>query len=101
MPDMDEKRLSALTANINIIEKRGRDPLISGIAYDSRMVKKGFLFCALDGLHVDGHSYIGKAIELGAAAVLHSRTLDEYDENITYIMTDNPPHGDGASCRSI
>ncbi len=90
MPDMDEKRLSALTANINIIEKRGGDPLISGIAYDSRMVKKGFLFCALDGLHVDGHSYISKAIGLGAAAVLHSRALDEYDENITYIMTDNP-----------
>lgn len=43
---------------------------ISGITSDSRAVKPGFLFVATVGLTVDGHSYIEKAIEQGAVAVL-------------------------------
>ena len=67
-----QKRLSALTGNINIINQTGGDPLISGIAYDSRNVEEGFLFVALPGLHVDGHAFIPAALKSGAAAVLYS-----------------------------
>ncbi|MDB6140089.1 MAG: UDP-N-acetylmuramyl-tripeptide synthetase [Verrucomicrobiaceae bacterium] len=43
---------------------------ITGIAYDSRKVKPGFAFVALRGQTVDGHDFIEKAIESGAAAII-------------------------------
>ena len=42
---------------------------ICDIEIDSRKVKKGMLFIAMRGTQVDGHAYISKAIENGAAAV--------------------------------
>jgi UDP-N-acetylmuramoyl-L-alanyl-D-glutamate--2,6-diaminopimelate ligase len=49
------------------------DPIIRGISYDSRRVSPGDLFVALRGAVSDGHDYIERAIELGAAAVLAER----------------------------
>ena len=43
---------------------------ITGVAYDSRNVQPGYLFVAVQGFTVDGHDYISKALERGAAAVL-------------------------------
>jgi len=43
---------------------------IAGITYDSRAVKDGFLFVAVKGEKVDGHSFIENAITKGAAAVI-------------------------------
>ena len=43
---------------------------ITGISYDSRKTEAGDLFIAVRGFETDGHRYIGKAIEKGAAAVL-------------------------------
>ncbi|KMQ53045.1 UDP-N-acetylmuramoylalanyl-D-glutamate--2, 6-diaminopimelate ligase [Chitinispirillum alkaliphilum] len=45
------------------------DPLIQGIAYDSRIVKKGDLFISIPGLKVNGDQFIEKAVEAGAVAV--------------------------------
>jgi UDP-N-acetylmuramoyl-L-alanyl-D-glutamate--2,6-diaminopimelate ligase len=50
----------------------GGDPLIEGLAYDSREVKPGFLFFALSGLHVDGSRFIPQAMAAGARAVVCS-----------------------------
>ncbi|MDR0817645.1 MAG: UDP-N-acetylmuramoyl-L-alanyl-D-glutamate--2,6-diaminopimelate ligase [Clostridiales Family XIII bacterium] len=46
------------------------DTEITGINIDSRLVKKGDLFVATVGRNSDGHDYIDKAAEQGAAAVL-------------------------------
>ena len=46
---------------------------IAGLSYDSRKVDKGHLFFALPGEHADGHSFIGKAVERGAAAIAYER----------------------------
>lgn len=43
---------------------------ITGLAYDSRVVKKGDLFFAIKGVHADGHNFIGTAREKGAVAAL-------------------------------
>lgn len=43
---------------------------ITDIAFDSREVAKGGMFVAIAGFTVDGHRYIEKAVELGAAAIL-------------------------------
>ena len=43
---------------------------ITDISIDSRAVKPGHLFVALKGSNLDGHDYIPKAIEKGAAAIV-------------------------------
>jgi UDP-N-acetylmuramoyl-tripeptide--D-alanyl-D-alanine ligase len=52
----------------------GPTPKITSICTDSRAVRPGSLFVALKGEQVDGHEYIGTAIENGAVAVLQSET---------------------------
>ncbi len=52
------------------------DTEITGISYDSRAVRPGHLFVAVVGYTVDGHNYIGKAMEQGAAAVLCQRPVE-------------------------
>jgi UDP-N-acetylmuramoyl-L-alanyl-D-glutamate--2,6-diaminopimelate ligase len=44
--------------------------LVSGLNLDSRNIVKGNLFVALQGALLDGRSFIGKALEQGASAVL-------------------------------
>jgi len=46
------------------------------ITADSRAVKVGSLFIALDGATVDGHNYVNKAVEAGAVAVLVSKPVE-------------------------
>ncbi|MGC9504046.1 UDP-N-acetylmuramoyl-tripeptide--D-alanyl-D-alanine ligase [Baaleninema sp.] len=49
----------------------------TGISTDSRSVKPGNLFVALQGETFDGHDFVWKAIELGAiAVVVHRRNPD-------------------------
>ncbi|PIE51632.1 UDP-N-acetylmuramoyl-L-alanyl-D-glutamate--2,6-diaminopimelate ligase [Candidatus Fermentibacteria bacterium] len=51
------------------------DTEITSITNDSREVKPGSLFVAVRGYRSDGHDYVKKAIEAGAAAVVAERTL--------------------------
>ena len=48
---------------------------IMGIAIDSRAVKPGYLFVAMQGGSFDGHDFIPKAIEDGAVAVVGEKDL--------------------------
>ncbi len=53
--------------------RRRNGPLhtvIKGIAYDSRLVEKNFLFVAIKGFSVDGHDYIMDAKNRGATAIV-------------------------------
>lgn len=59
---------------------------IGGISYDSRKTQSGDLFVAVTGYAVDGHSFIPKAAEKGAAAVLCER-IPEAD--IPYVQVEN------------
>lgn len=46
------------------------DVSVSGVALDSRVIRPGFLFVAVQGLVVDGRDFIDQAIENGAKVVL-------------------------------
>ncbi len=68
---METMRLESITRIIQPITTRG--PLnvdIEGIAYDSRQVREGYLFVALQGQHANGAQYIEDAIRRGATAVV-------------------------------
>ena len=76
--------LRELTADITPLSISGNmDIDISGIAIDSRKVQKGYLFIAMKGTQVDGHQYIGKAIELGATAILAEEEPTTKTEGVT------------------
>lgn len=63
--------------------------LVTSICTDSREAEKGSLFVAIRGERVDGHDYIGKAIENGAVAVCCERMADERVSGICYIVVND------------
>jgi UDP-N-acetylmuramoyl-L-alanyl-D-glutamate--2,6-diaminopimelate ligase len=80
-------KLSDLLKNIvtiSIIGDAERD--IKGINIDSRKVADGHLFIAMRGTQVDGHKFIPKAEELGAAAILCEQIPEERKEGVTYVQ---------------
>jgi len=67
-------KLGQIIKGLSSCELRGDPNLeIAGIAYDSREVKPGELFVAIRGHHSDGHRFVDKALERGAAAVAVER----------------------------
>jgi len=63
-------KLGQILEGLPHFELRG-DPalVIQGLAYDSRRVKPGDLFVAIRGHHSDGHEFVDRAVEKGAAVV--------------------------------
>lgn len=60
---------------------------ITHLATDSRMVKAGTCFIAINGTITDGHQYIDVAIQQGAKAII-CETLPEFIvDDITYVKT--------------
>ena len=53
----------------------GADVEIAGLAYDSRKVAPGTLFCCVPGFRSDGHEFAAQAVENGAVALLVERPL--------------------------
>ena len=52
------------------------DVSVTRVSTDSRSIPEGALFVPLAGERFDGHAYIGKALESGAAGCLTARTPD-------------------------
>ncbi len=79
-------KLKELLNRVSLGEIHGNpDCEIKGISIDSRSVGEGFLFIAMRGTQVDGHKFIPKAIEQGAAAVLCETLPESLDEAVTYV----------------
>lgn len=78
------KLISSIKYQENTVQN---DFSVSGIAYDSREVKPGFVFVAIKGFETDGHNFIREATEKGAAAIVveSSRGL----EGMPYIIVEN------------
>ncbi len=66
-----------------------RECKVSGVAFDSREVKKNTLFVAIKGLTVDGHDFIDEAIAKGAKAIVCEYLPEKADGQITFIQTAN------------
>jgi len=70
-------RFDDLSARLPGSERRGRGDLdITSVAYDSRAVEPGALFCCVPGAVVDGHDFAAAAVDAGASALLVERWLD-------------------------
>lgn len=65
------------------------------IVFDSRLVKSGDLFVAVNGTQVDGHDYIDQVISNGAVAIVCEILPKDLKQGITYIQTHNSSHALG------
>ena len=80
-------KLSDLLKNIVTISITGDAECdIKGVNIDSRKVADGHLFIAMRGTQVDGHKFIPKAEELGAAAILCEQLPEEKKQGVTYVQ---------------
>ena len=79
-------KLQELINGLQVAETVGDTAVeITGVNIDSRLIKTGHLFIAVRGTQADGHSFIGKAIENGAVAVLCEAIPETLTEGICYI----------------
>jgi UDP-N-acetylmuramoyl-L-alanyl-D-glutamate--2,6-diaminopimelate ligase len=70
--------------------KGSADIEIAGLTYDSRTASEGSCFFAVSGTVVDGHNYIAKAVEGGAAAVVCERIPEEVAElGCTFVVVED------------
>jgi UDP-N-acetylmuramoyl-L-alanyl-D-glutamate--2,6-diaminopimelate ligase len=72
------------------------DPDITGVEYDSRRVKPGFLFVAMKGEATDGSRFIDKAIANGAVAIVSDSSSEQERQNVAWARV---PHGRRALAR--
>jgi UDP-N-acetylmuramoyl-L-alanyl-D-glutamate--2,6-diaminopimelate ligase len=64
-----------------------RSSVVTGIGYDSRMIKPGMIFVAITGFKEDGHRYIDSAIERGACALFGEQEIT--NSSVPYIRVTN------------
>jgi UDP-N-acetylmuramoyl-L-alanyl-D-glutamate--2,6-diaminopimelate ligase len=57
-------------SHLGLTARDQRDPVLTGLTQDSRAVRPGYLFAALPGSAAHGATYIPRALEAGAAAIL-------------------------------
>lgn len=64
------------------------DPAITvcDVAHDSRQVAAGWLFVAIKGATVDGHTFIRAAVKQGATAIVSERGSLPYGEGIAWLQ---------------
>ena len=70
------------------VPEAARDLDIAGLTADSRKVKPGFLFAALQGVAVHGRDFVAQAKASGAVAVLSGGDLNG-DPGIAHIVADD------------
>ena len=65
------------------------DPPITDVTGDSRQVRPGALFVAIEGSSFDGHRFIPEAVSRGAAAVVGSQPAPS-GLSVPYVRAENP-----------
>lgn len=81
------KQLSKILSSTEVISFTARaDMEITGLTYDSRKVEAGNCFFAVRGTQSDGHNFIAKAIEAGAAAVVCEQLPEVLKPEVSYVV---------------
>lgn len=79
--------LKELLKNVTPIEVIGStEQEVTGINIDSRKIEDGHVFVAMRGTQVDGHAFIGKAIELGAKTIVCEEKPVEPVDGVSYVV---------------
>ncbi len=70
-------KLKELLNNVETEKIIGNEEInISGITFNSKEVKAGFLFICISGFKADGHDFAAEAVEKGAVAILAEHEIE-------------------------
>ncbi|MFS0574443.1 UDP-N-acetylmuramoyl-L-alanyl-D-glutamate--2,6-diaminopimelate ligase [Sporosarcina sp. 179-K 3D1 HS] len=84
---MDTEKLFAI---LPIKEVIGELPAtVTDMAVDSRAVNAGGVFICIEGFTVDGHDYVGKAVDNGARVIVASKQVDIDPEKVAVVRVDD------------
>ncbi|MBR5603338.1 MAG: UDP-N-acetylmuramoyl-L-alanyl-D-glutamate--2,6-diaminopimelate ligase [Bacteroidales bacterium] len=84
------KRISDILKQCKVVETIGRDDrLVASLAFDSRKCSDEVAFFAIKGTQVDGHDFIGKAIELNCKVVVCETLPETMADDVTYYRVEN------------
>jgi len=72
------------------LNKEFHDLNFSGIAFDSNLVKKNYIFFAIKGNNLDGNQYIKDAIKNGSKIIISEKVKERFNNNILYLKNNNP-----------
>ena len=83
-------KLSDIIKYVEVKEVAGNTDIdILDLQLDSRKVQKGSLFFAVKGTAADGHNFIPKALESGAAAVVCQTFPEQIPVGVTFVRVEN------------
>lgn len=84
------KKLQDILYKVRLMEVHGStDVEVKDVQIDSRNVKEGTVFIAINGEKTDGHKFIDKAIESGASAVVCEVFPKHLINGVTYVQVNN------------
>ena len=88
-------RAEEVLREVEYVRRVGGSAEVAGVEYDSRRVRPGSLFVAMQGGTTDGNRYIAKAIEAGAVAVITDSAMafDEAARRFPQISLTEVAHG--------
>jgi UDP-N-acetylmuramoyl-L-alanyl-D-glutamate--2,6-diaminopimelate ligase len=72
------------------------DASVAGLTYDSRRVKPGYLFVAMQGENSNGNQFIDRAINAGAVAIVTDSATEQTRPGVAWALV---PHGRRALAR--
>ena len=61
-----------------------------GITFNSKLVKKNFIFFAIKGNNIDGNKFIKDAIKRGSKIIISDKYEEQLYKNILYLKNKNP-----------
>ena len=82
-------KLFDLLEGITLATPPTGNPEVRSLCFDSRKVGQGSCFVAQVGVQVDGHDYIGKAVEQGAVAVVCQHLPKKVADGVAYAVVEN------------
>ena len=59
-----------INRDISLYKSVEDNPIITGIDFDSRKIKKGMMFAAINGKNNNGIDFCDKALKAGATSIL-------------------------------
>ena len=75
---------------IKKLNKKYHKVVFSGVAFNSSLVKKDYIFFAIKGSKFDGNNYIQNAIKKGAKIIISEKKINLQNKNILYLKFKNP-----------
>ena len=89
-------KLSDVLYKVSIRSVTGSTDIdVKDVQIDSRKIKKGSLFIAVKGAAADGHQFIDKAIEAGAAVIVCEILPAEKKDGVVYVQVENSAEAAG------